>query len=122
MIVRRTMILNVPSFHRYSLLALRSDGKDPRQLGDSMPNTKKVEADWNVGIGEEGVWLQVVPPPSKDMPSNIVVLGRKSFYVLQDTGVLIYSRKLEFHGTAMRSFRPRMYKSLNYIRLQSEIN
>ena len=69
-------------------------------------NSRRVVATWNVGLGEEASHIQIVPPVTKDVPSGIIVLGRRTLYMLQDTGVLTFSRKLDFCATSLRAFRP----------------
>ena len=69
-------------------------------------NSKRIVATWVVGLGEEASHIQIVPPVNKDIPSGIIVLGRRTLYMLQDTGVLTFSRKLDFSATSLRAFRP----------------
>ena len=69
-------------------------------------NSKRIVATWVVGLGEEASHIQIVPPITKDIPSGIIVLGRRTLYMLQDTGVLTFSRKLDFCATSLRAFRP----------------
>ena len=92
-------------FHcSYRTLAVKSD-KGKAEDEDNV-NSKRVVADWNVGLGEEASHIQVVPPITKDAPSSIIVLGRRTLYILQDMGVLTFSRKLDFCATSLRAFRP----------------
>ena len=69
-------------------------------------NSKRIVATWVVGLGEEASHIQIVPPITKDIPSGIIILGRRTLYMLQDTGVLTFSRKLDFCATSLRAFRP----------------
>ena len=79
-------------------------------------NSKQIVATWVVGLGEEASHIQIVPPITKDVPSGIIVLGRRTLYMLQDTGVLTFSRKLDFCATSLRAFRPsKLY--FNYLTL-----
>ena len=97
--------------YSYRALAVQSDrGKTIGEDGDNV-NSKQITADWVIGLGEEASHIQVVPPITKDIPSNIVVLGRRTLYVLQDTGVLTFSRKLDFCATSLRAFRPSKNRS-----------
>ena len=96
------------SYHTFSFsyrsLAVKSE-RDQVDAGGDV-NSKRIVATWVVGLGEEASHIQVVPPITKDVPSGIIVLGRRTLYMLQDTGVLTFSRKLDFCATALRAFRP----------------
>ena len=91
-------------FHSYRSLAVKSERGQVEAGGDV--NSKRIVATWVVGLGEEASHIQIVPPITKDVPSAIIVLGRRTLYMLQDTGVLTFSRKLDFCATALRAFRP----------------
>ena len=88
----------------YRSLAVKSDRGQVEDEGNE--NSKRIVASWVVGIGEEASHIQIVPPVSKEMPSGIIVLGRRTVYMLQDTGILTFSRKLDFCATSLRAFRP----------------
>ena len=91
-------------YFSYRALAVKSD--QGKAEDEANVNSKRVVADWNVGLGEEASHIQVVPPITKDAPSSIIVLGRRTLYILQDMGVLTFSRKLDFCATSLRAFRP----------------
>ena len=108
-------------FYSYSQLAIKSEMSN--HGGDELPNTKRVTPDWSVGIGEEASHVQVVPSDAKDTQSAIVVLGRKALYIVYDTGMLKFSRKLDFVPTTIKAYRPRKshtnLESLNLVSMLS---
>ena len=91
-------------YFSYRTLAVKSDRGQTEDQNNV--NSRRVVATWNVGLGEEASHIQIVPPVTKDVPSGIIVLGRRTLYMLQDTGVLTFSRKLDFCATSLRAFRP----------------
>ena len=58
--------------------------------------------------GEHAFEIQVIPSSSsKDTPCKIVVLGVKSIFVLHHSGVLAYSKKLDFNPVTMLTYTSR---------------
>ena len=58
--------------------------------------------------GEHAFEIQVIPSSSsKDSPCKIVVLGVKSIFVLHHSGVLAYSKKLDFNPVTMLTYTSR---------------
>ena len=97
------MLKSIFPWYSYSQLAVKSGGVSADQAAAS---GQRVTPDWTVGIGEEATHLQVVSARDNTQ-SKIVVLARRSVHVIWDTGVLAFSRKLEFVPAAIRSFKPR---------------
>lgn len=69
-------------------------------------STKRViEPDWTVGLDEEATELCHVPSAGKDVPGSVVVLCRRSLHILQDVGVLQFSRKVDFSAYSLLAYR-----------------
>ena len=58
-----------------------------------------------LGLGEHAFEIKVIQSgTSRDAPCKIVVLGVKSIFVLHHSGVLAYSKKLDFNPVTMLTY------------------
>jgi hypothetical protein len=92
---------NVYPFLRYQNLATATEEK-AKDKDDNIVSGKKIVADWVLVLGETASQIHVLQnDQSKDAPCKIVVLGSRTLFVLHHSGVLSYSKKLDFASVTM---------------------
>lgn len=85
-------------------MATASENKS-KETDDKIVSGKKIVADWVLGLGEHATQIQVIQSGiSKDAHCKIVVLGVRNLFVLYHSGVLAYSKKLDFAPVAMMTY------------------
>ena len=63
-----------------------------------------------LGLGEHAFEIKVIQSgTSRDAPCKILVLGVKSIFVLHHSGVLAYSKKLDFNPVTMLTYPSRKF-------------
>ena len=102
---------NLTSIRRYQLLAVSGEDKGTSKT-DTITTGKRINADWNLDLGEEVVEVKVIQSKKKDLPSVLVVLGTKHLFALYDTGTIIFAKKLDFNPVAVKT-----YKSSEYLEI-----
>ena len=89
---------------RYQTLATTVDDKESER-NDQISTGKRLVADWVLGLGEPACQLDVIQGKSEEeISSKIIVLGIRTIFVLHHTGVLIFSKKLDFSPVTMLSY------------------
>ena len=78
---------------KYQGLAIATDD---RQESQETSSGKRVAPDWNLGLGQPLLDLQVMQSTDMDEPSVLVALNRQGLSAVLDTGTLLWSKRLEF--------------------------
>ena len=72
---------------------------------DHMTSGKRLVADWVLGLGEPATQLEVIHGKAEEEAScKIVVLGSRNVFILHHTGVLIFSKKMDFLPITILSY------------------